>query len=410
MSPTRRTAMVAGALALAALLVPAGVVILAALVVGALALVDGRAAGAVPDIERTVPAILARGIPASFEIETRGVPRVRIRQAMPPDVRLSPAEGDGALHGAVVPYRRGRHPLPRVATRATGPLGLARRDRVVGEPGELVVYPDLPAARALAQLVRRGRFGEGRRRGVLGIGTDFESVRDYAPDDDVRQVNWRATARVGRPMSNQFRIDQDRDVLCVVDTGRLMAAPLGDRTRLDAALDATASVALVTDVMGDRCGALAFDGRVRRQVAPRRANGRAVIDALFDLEPTGVDSDYDLAFRTLAGKRACVIVFTDLVEPSAARPLLEAVPTLLRRHAVIVATSRDTDLTQIVSTEPSSALDTYAAAVAVDVLEARSAVTRRLEAAGASVVEADPRALGAACVAAYLRLKSRALV
>ena len=108
--------------------------------------------------------------------------------------------------------------------------------------------------------MRQGRFREQGRltRGPLGLGTDFESIRDYAPDDDPRQINWRATDRVGRPMSNQFRVEQDREVMLLLDAGRLMAAPLEDRTRLDAAVDAAVTVALVADVVGDRCGAVSY--------------------------------------------------------------------------------------------------------------------------------------------------------
>src|SRR5207248_11489505 len=159
---------------------------------------------------------------------------------------------------------------------------------------ELTVYPDLPTARRLASSVRAGTFrDEGlRRRGPLGLGTEFESVRDYSPDDDIRQVNWRATARLDRPMSNQYRIERDRDVVCVVDCGRLMAAPFADRTRLDAALDAAVAVAAVADVLGDRCGTVAFAGEVLRVLPPRRAGARDVVEALFDLEPRRVDSDY----------------------------------------------------------------------------------------------------------------------
>jgi uncharacterized protein (DUF58 family) len=409
-SPTPRVAIAAGVLAVAALVVPPAAVLLAGLALATVFLVDPRAARAVPEVERHVPTTIARGVPAPVRVRLLTPGRLRVRQPVPPEVRIDVPEADGDLDATIVAARRGRRALLPPVVRTTGPLGLARRDRTVGEPAQLVVYPDLPAARALAVLVRQGRVGEGRRRGALGLGTDFESVRDHSPDDDVRQVNWRATARVGRPMSNQFRVDQDRDVLCLVDAGRLMAAPLGDRTRLDAALDAVAAVALVADVTGDRCGALAFDREVRRRVPPRRANGRAVVDALFDLEPTGVDSDYDLAFRTLGGKRACVLVFTDLVEPSAATPLLAAIPTLVKRHAVLVASARDTDLVGVVQREPGTALEAYEAAVALDVLDARSAVAGRLRQSGAVVVEADPGGLGAACVVAYLRLKSRALV
>ena len=143
---------------------------------------------------------------------------------------------------------------------------------------------------------------EGRRRGPLGLGTEFESVRDYLPDDDIRQVNWRATARLGRPMSNQYRVEHDRDVVCVVDCGRLMAAPVGVRTRLDAAIDAAVAVAAVADELGDRCGALAFDGDLLRTLSPRRRGTAAVVRALFDLEPSA--DRQRLRARVPLGRRA----------------------------------------------------------------------------------------------------------
>ena len=134
--------------------------------------------------------------------------------------------------------RRARRAPPRALRAAAGvrcasPARSAWRPGTTraGEAHELLVYPDLPAARRLALAVRPGRFRESgeRSRGPLGLGTEFESIRDYLPDDDIRQVNWPATVRMGRPMSNQYRVEQDRDVICVLDCGRLMAAPLERR-------------------------------------------------------------------------------------------------------------------------------------------------------------------------------------
>jgi uncharacterized protein (DUF58 family) len=281
----------------------------------------------------------------------------------------------------------------------------------VTKTAEVLVYPDLPAARRIAQAVRQGRFRESGRvqRGPLGLGTDFEAIRDYLPDDDIRQVNWQATSRTGRPMSNTYRVEQDRDVMCVVDSGRLMGAPIGDHTRLDVALDAVAAVAAVADVVGDRCGALAFDATVLKEVNPRRAGGAVVVRTLFDLEPSHSDSDYELAFRSVSGgKRSLLFVFTDLLEEAAARPLVEAVPVIAKRHVVMVATTKDPDLDALMNKEPVTERDVYGMSVALDVLRARRAVAAQLRGAGAEVIEADPGRLGSACVAAYLRAKARA--
>jgi len=401
--------------ALSALVVPVQVALLAALALVAATAADAASVRRPPGLGRQAPRVLSRGVPAALTADPVGAPagRVRLRQPAPPDVAIVPDEADDRLEARLVASRRGRHQLPPVAARAEGRLGLARWHHRLGDEQELLTYPDLHAARRLATAVRQGRFADQGRldRGPLGLGTDFESVRDYVPGDDVRQVNWRATGRLGRPMSNQYRVEQDRDLLCVVDCGRLMAAPIGDRTRLDAAVDAAAAVALAADELGDRCGLVAFDSGLRRRLAPARSGGRALVEALFDVEPSATDSDYELAFRALGGaKRGFVLVLSDLLEESAARPLLDAMPLLARRHAVAVASSSDTELESLVRSQPVRALDAYAAAVALDVLGARSRVSRLLRAAGADVIEAPPDSLGAACTRAYIRAKTRGLL
>ena len=310
--------------------------------------------------------------------------RVDLRQAQPPDFTIEPATGRGQIDARVVAHRRGAHRLPPVGARRRGPLGLGTCTFDADGGADLLVYPDVFAAQRLIVALRRGRFRDPglRTRGPLGLGTEFESVRDYLPDDDVRQINWQATERLGRPMSNQYRIEQDRDVVCLLDAGRLMAAPLpragGDTdpgariTRLDAAVDAVTMVALVADELGDRCGVTVYDSEIRRRLAPR-AGGKAVVRTILDVEPTLVDSDHDLAFRAVGGvKRALVVVLTDLVDEAAARSLLDAVPVLARRHAVVVASVRDPDLDAPLTQTPQTPRDVYAGAVALDVLDGRA--------------------------------------
>ncbi|MCA1847066.1 MAG: DUF58 domain-containing protein, partial [Actinobacteria bacterium] len=345
MSPTPRLAVLIAATAAGFLFLPSALPALVILVLLAAAAGDAFAVRRAPTLERTMPGILARGVPSELvvDVDAAGA-ATRVRQPVPPDLDLDPREADGRLAGTLVPRRRGRHPVPAAAVRVEGRFGLGRTHHQGPDASEVLVYPDMPAAHRLVVAVRHGRFRDPGvlTRGPLGLGTDFESIRDYLPDDDIRQVNWRASARTGRPMSNQYRVEQDRNVICCIDSGRLMAAPVsaarsGGRavdppgpvplTRLDAALDAAVAVALVADEIGDQAGVVAFDNTVRRRLSPRRRGGHAVVDAIFDLEPTSADSDYELAFRNIGGgKRSLVIVFTDLLEEGAARSLVEAVP------------------------------------------------------------------------------------
>jgi uncharacterized protein (DUF58 family) len=262
----------------------------------------------------------------------------------------------------------------------------------------------------MAESRARGRLAEtGKIRSRLGIGTEFETIRDYTPDDDVRQINWTATARTGRPMSNQYRVDENRDLMCLVDTGRLMAAPLGTATRMDIALDALAALAVAAEHAGDRVGTIAFGSTILRHLSPRRRGAEPVVRALFDLEPAEVESDYERAFTAVSGaKRSLVALFTDLMDEAATSSLIEALPVLTRRHAVMAVTCVDSDLLSISTRPPSGLHEALREVAAVDLLNNTARSVELIRRMGAVVVESSPESLGAACVDGYVRLKRRA--
>ena len=195
-------------------------------------LVDARAVRRAPAVRRDAPrhALARRPGRAAGRRRRRPAARaVRIRQAAPPDLEVAPREGDGGLDATLVARRRGRFELPAVATaqrraaaaRELAPPAAARRRR---SPSTRTSPPRAGSRSRSAAASSASRASP--RAGRSASGTDFELVRDYLPDDDVRQVNWRATARLGRPMSNQYRVEQDRDVVLLVDAGRLAAAAL----------------------------------------------------------------------------------------------------------------------------------------------------------------------------------------
>jgi uncharacterized protein (DUF58 family) len=408
-TPTTRSAGLLAAVAVAGLALPIWAAVAGALVVLMATLVDGLSVRDAPHVERRLQEVLSRGVAAGLEVQAlpRDARRVLLRQPATPALEVRARGGARELRGEIMPVARGRHSLPGVAGASVGPLGLARWHHAEGEATEVLVYPDLLTARRLALRLRQGRAApDGRlRRGPLGLGTEFESIREYSPDDDIRQVNWRASARLGRPMSNQYRVEQDHDVVCLLDAGRLMAAPLERGTLLDAALDAATATALVADELGDRFGAIAFDASVRREIQPRRQGGRRAVRALFDLQPTLEDSDFERAFlRVGSSRRGLVLVLTDLIDEQAARSLVRAAPMLTRRHAVLVASVSDPALDAASDRRG----DPAGAIAALSVLRARDGAVARIRRAGANVVLAPAGALPERCVQAYLRAKARA--
>lgn len=410
LAPTRRLVAIVVAAGIALLFVTPDLVVAALSVVIGLAAADYLLVRRMPTAIGDIPTTLSRRVPASVTVDVDPARSSTVlRVPAPPDVEIRPVSQRGRVSATITAHRRGHHRLSPTSVRLTGPLGLVHTYGSVGEETAIAVMPDMHTARRLAADLRSGRIASeaSAALGDLGLGTAFEKVREYSQGDDVRRINWFATARHGRPLVNEYRIEQDRDVVCLVDMGRLMSAPLGRATRLDLAVDGVAAIAAAADVIGDRVGVLAFDGSIRRQLDPRRRAGETVARTVYDLEPSTEQSDYRRAFERIAGrKRSLVVIFTDLFEPAAAQPLADAIPILSRRHAVVVATVEDPDIIAALDVEASPSRRVASAVVAVDLLETLDATIAGLRRYGAVVVKAPPEHFPAACVRAYVRTKS----
>ncbi|HEX3336919.1 MAG TPA: DUF58 domain-containing protein, partial [Jatrophihabitans sp.] len=195
------------------------------------------------------------------------------------------------------PTRRGERHSGRVTVRSHGPLGLAARQRQLTAPGTLQVLPAFASRRYLPEKLSRLRQIDGatlvRQRGQ---GTEFDSLRSYVIGDDVRAIDWRATARSRDLVVRTWRPERDRHLVLAIDTGRSSAARLGDEPRLDAALDACLLLGALAARAGDRVALIAADTRVRARLG--LASGRDVlprlVGALAPLEPALVETDPQL--------------------------------------------------------------------------------------------------------------------
>lgn len=149
------------------------------------------------------------------------------------------------------------------------------------------VYPNLLEMRRYELLARRGQVAEIglHTPRFLGRGTEFERLREYQTDDDYRRINWKDTARIGRPVSVEYQTERSQNVILMLDAGRLMAAPIGPLAKIDYAINAALMLAYVASRMGDNVGLLAFADRISVHLPPRRGKRQflAMLDALYRL-------------------------------------------------------------------------------------------------------------------------------
>jgi uncharacterized protein (DUF58 family) len=376
-------------------------------------------------VERNLPDTLQLGAtaPVSWRVSNPSPRQLRVRLAddLAPslqarDRRASlevPAHGTARAGTDLTPLRRGRFTIGRVTVRVDGPLGLCGRQRTLPLEGSLLVLPAFPSRRRAELAVRSARVAESGERTARGRGggTEFEGLREYTIDDEFRRIDWAATARARHPVVRTYRPERNQTVIVLVDTGRTMAARVGDVPRLDHALDAALALTTVATRLGDRVGLVVFDEAVRAVLPPRGRHDqiRRVAERLADTTPRLVESDYTSAFAatlTRFRRRALLVVLSDLTPGSVEQTLLPALGLVTRRHEVVVAGVDDPDVRAWAHGEPAEAATAFRAAAAVTELDRRAGVIRRLRQAGARVIDATPDHLAAGVADAYLRLKS----
>ncbi|MDQ1122937.1 DUF58 domain-containing protein [Microbacterium trichothecenolyticum] len=271
---------------------------------------------------------------------TAGAPEERMTFTVPPGERRTATL-------PLLPRRRGELRSAFVVVRSAGPLGIAGRQAVVDAPGRIRVLPPFTSRRHLPSRLARLRELDGNTTlQVRGQGTEFDSLREYVRGDDVRSIDWRATARAGTTMLRTWRPERDRHVVIVIDTGRTAAARVGDGVRLDAAMEAALLLSVLATRAGDHVHLLMFDRVTRARVT--RVDGAQllprVVDAMAGVDPQLIDTDWDAAFaqvRALAMRPALVVLLTAADDPEAARAFLASLPAVAARSRLLVATATD---------------------------------------------------------------------
>lgn len=345
--------------------------------------------------------------------------RLAIRDAWPPTCHALPR-----VHHVVVPRgerrrlvttltpaRRGDRRPERVTVRSLGPLGLAGRQGRHVAPWQVRVLPPFTSRKFLPERLNRLRQLDGA---VLvrgrGQGTEFDSLREYVDGDDVRSIDWRATARRDAVVVRTWRPERDRRVVMVLDTGRTSAGRVGDSPRLDHAMDAALLLAALASRAGDQVELLAYDrvqrarvsGGSRTEVLPR------LVNAMAPLDPVLLEADHRGIVAAVLGRvrrRALVVLFTELNTAVVEEGLLPSLGALTARHTVLVAAVADPRVVAMAHGRGSIEA-VYGAAAAERATAERRRLVALLRRRGVEVVDAPPESFAPAVADAYLALKA----
>jgi uncharacterized protein (DUF58 family) len=403
------------------------------LLVVVLAVVDLALAGSPRAVRlaRTVPARLRLGetVETRLVLTNTGSRRLRgiVRDAWQPSAGVSlnrhpisiPAGERQAVTTRLTPYRRGERRSAHVTIRSFGPLRLAARQATLVAPATVRVLPPFTSRKHLPSRLTRLRELDGRTSVMIrGQGTEFDSLREYVRGDDVRSIDWRATARRGAPSTGAgqslvvrtWRPERDRRVVIVIDSGRTSAARIDREPRIDTAFESALLLAALASRAGDRVDLVIFDRRVRGRVLG--ATGAQLMSQLVDVmapvDPELIEMDWTAVpalVRSITSQRALVVLATSIDAPGASRGLLAVLPQLTRKHTVVVSSVVDPAVLAATRARSNSG-EVYRAAAAERALLDVARVSTAIRQLGGDVVTGAPADLPPALADLYIELKA----
>ncbi|MBX0326425.1 DUF58 domain-containing protein [Oscillochloris sp. ZM17-4] len=312
------------------------------------------------------------------------------------------------------PLRRGDYQFGDVVLRYRGLLGTFVRQARYPTAAPVQVYPNVLELRKYDLLAHKGLLYEQglRPARVYGQGGEFARLREYGPDDEYRRVSWKATARRGRPIVAEVETERSQHVICMIDTGRLMAPPLGEIAKLDYVINTALLLSYVAALKGDHVGLLTFADQVGAFLAPQRgkAQFQRMIEALYNVHAEAVEADHAVALGYLqrrVRRRSLVVLFTDLATPDAARPLIAYLARLSRQHLIVCVTISDPNVSAAVGAPARDLTAAYTRAVAEQLRDERQAILDTLSRSGVIPVDVPADKLTISVVNTYLRLKAQ---
>lgn len=317
----------------------------------------------------------------------------------------------------VTPPERGLDYFRGTFMRLQCPLGLVEKEAKLQTEQPVRVYPNVLALREFDLLRQKGKLRDIgiRKSRMRGIGTDFESLRDYGDGDDYRKIDWKASARREKLTVRQYEVERNQPVVLCIDVGRRMLSEIDGISKLDYALDSLLMLMHAATVAGDLVGLIVYNERVVRYIPPKKGRQQSgiIIQAIHDLMADPLESDPVQAFSYLSSRwkrRSLIVAFSDVEDKDEASRMSVALSPLANRHVTLLARIADPRLKELTEMKISETNDVYQKTAALMVDADRKLAGTVLDSHGVHTLEAEPQDLASALVSFYFMVKDRGMI
>lgn len=313
------------------------------------------------------------------------------------------------------PVERGEYHFHSINAFAKSPLGFVIR-RIRTDTTQMVkVLPSYLSLRQFELLAHSNNLAETGTKKIRKIGAslEFEQIKEYVTGDDIRSINWKATARKGgQLMVNNYTDERSQQVYCIIDKGRVMKMPFEEMTLLDYAINATLILSKVALIKQDRAGLLTFaEGIGHFLPASRKASQMgSILDALYNQQTMFHESSYEKLYaqiRTRITQRSLIILFTNFESLSGLQRQLPYIRSIARNHLVVVVFFENTELLQLTESTVDSVESLYIKTIAEKFVYEKKLIVKELKQHGIFTILTAPKNLTVDTVNKYLELKAR---
>lgn len=312
------------------------------------------------------------------------------------------------------PVERGEYDFGRIILYVKSLLGLLKHRHNI-EAGQIVpVYPSFFQMRKyelLSQTSIQTEQGNKRMR-KIGHSMEFEQIKEYVRGDDIRSVNWKATARKGSLMVNNYTDEKSQQVYCIIDKGRLMKMPFGGLTLLDYAINSTLVLANVCLQKQDRIGLMTFSNKMGSLLAADRKpiQRENILQLLYNQDTAFLESDYEMLYMQIRSRikhRSLIVLYTNFESLSGLNRQLNYLRSIARHHLLMVVFFENTELHTLSRLDAKNIEEVYIKTIAEKFEFEKRLIVKELQKHGILSVLTPPEQLTINAVNKYLELKAR---
>lgn len=320
-----------------------------------------------------------------------------------------------ALSYTLRPTERGEYVFRHINVFIKSPLSLLVRRRIAAAEKMVKVLPSYLLLKQYELLALSNNLAEtgSKRIRKLGHSMEFEQITEYVTGDDIRSINWKATARRGgQLMVNNYTDERSQQVYCLIDKGRLMKMPFHGMSLLDYAINATLILSRVALIRQDKAGLITFADQIGHFLpAGRKAMQMSrILEFLYNQQTRFLETDYEKLYaliRTRITQRSLIVLFTNFESLSGLQRQLPYIRGIAQKHLVLVVFFENTELQQLADAEAEDIEGLYRKTIAEQFAYEKRLIVKELNQHGIISILTPPEALTVHTVNKYLEIKAR---